>query len=86
MQASNGAGHAGRTVTSIHVVTVNDQTDSHLARQKEDIFGRAMTTFRRAHTARDTQPLPRRGQDDKAEQWCRKRKEDCSASIKDSLV
>ncbi|CAM9493516.1 unnamed protein product [Ascophyllum nodosum] len=72
-QASYHAEHNRRAVT----VTVNDENSSPLVRDKEDAFGRALTMFRRAHTARDTRPLPLQGENGKAEQWqCRRRREE----------
>lgn len=63
-------------VKDVKVVTVNLNTSSMGVREEGDIFGRGMTPFRRSHTKRDTQPLPLKGEDEKAVEWGRRKREE----------
>ena len=61
---------------TVKTVTVNKDASSTGVRESEDIFGRGMTPFRRFHTKNDTRPLPLRGEDEKAEEWSRRKREE----------
>eukprot|EP00903_Cladosiphon_okamuranus_P017957 g16521.t1 len=67
-------------------VTVNDKAAAAVAavRGEKDAYGRAMTPFRRSHTRRDTQPLPLRGEDLKAEGWRQRRRAAKGAKSRDT--
>ncbi|CAM9467927.1 unnamed protein product, partial [Laminaria digitata] len=60
----------------VKTVTVNKDASSTGVREEGDIFGRGMTPFRRSHTKRDTRPLPLKGENEKAEEWRRRKRED----------
>lgn len=61
---------------TVKTVTVNKDAFSTGVREEGDVFGRGMTPFRKSHTKRDTQPLPLKGEDEKAVEWSMRRREE----------